>query len=170
MTEKHPKFTAWLEELESFSTRSDRLFFDLNSDSNKYKCMIEWLYAAFLVGREENKYDEVVDLGSDNKLLDDDGYPTEYALDKIAHWDILDSNGWFSFIKSIWFLDAVGWHEGTYKDASNNKEKYEYHISTAGWSGNESIIAAMQKNTTLWHWHWKQSRRGGHYIFVGNNE
>ena len=40
------------------------------------------------------------------------------------------------------------------------------YISTAGWSGNESIIYAMQNNKSmLWNLTWVQSRRGGHHIF-----
>lgn len=37
--------------------------------------------------------------------------------------------------------------------------------STGGWSGNESIIGAMQKNRMVWNFLWEQSRRGGHYVF-----
>lgn len=97
----------------------------------------------------------VFDLIEHNEMLDDEGYPTDAALDVIRLWPFTDAKGWFRFIESIWHLADWGWKE------RNN----EYHISTAGWSGNESIIGAMQENHVMWTLNWIQSRRGGHYIF-----
>jgi hypothetical protein len=45
-----------------------------------------------------------------------------------------------------------------------------FDISTAGWSGNESLIRAMEKNSFMWATTWVQSRRGGHYIFEIDND
>jgi hypothetical protein len=101
-----------------------------------------------------------------NELLDEDGYPTDAALDIIQLWHWSDAKGWFRFIESIWHLKSWGWSEGTQPDELYPEEwVYLYNISTGGWSGNEAIIAAMQKNGMLWHLNWVQSRRGGHYIF-----
>lgn len=103
--------------------------------------------------------------------LDEDGYPTEAALGKIANWDYNDSDGWFNFIKELWHLKSWGWTEIDEIDEVLNRPVKRYYISTAGWSGNESIIFAMQENNILWHLHWYSSRRGGHYIFnVDQNE
>ena len=112
-----------------------------------------------------------------NELLDggvfvnDDGYPTDDALEiiKLWHWD--DARGWFKFIESLWAYHDWGWKEKDepheWEDHKQYKDKivHRYYISTAGWSGNESIIRAMQKNDFMWHLNWVQSRRGGHYIF-----
>jgi len=112
-----------------------------------------------------------------NELLDggvfvnDDGYPTDDALEiiKLWHWD--DARGWFKFIESLWAYHGWGWKEKDepheWEDLKQYKDKtvHRYYISTAGWSGNESIIRAMQKNDFMWHLNWVQSRRGGHYIF-----
>ena len=112
----------------------------------------------------------------EEELLDDDGYPTDAALEIVRLWHWSDTKGWFEFVKSIWFdfvkskwhLNAWGWSEGLEPhDYLNNPEVYRYHISTGGWSGNESIIAAMQENDMLWSLTWVQGRRGGHYIFEG---
>ena len=103
-----------------------------------------------------------------NDLLDDDGYPTEAALEIIKLWHWADAAGWFEFINSIWYLRSWGWHEGLEPDEwDKDKKVYRYNISTAGWSGNESIISAMKENNMLWAITWVQSRRGGHYIFEG---
>ena len=101
-----------------------------------------------------------------NEYLDEDGYPTDDALKKIENWSYNDPKGWFKFIENIWHLSSWGWTEGPYKqNESDLKDKYRYYVSTCGWSGNESIIKAMQQNHVLWLISWVQSRRGGHYIF-----
>jgi hypothetical protein len=104
----------------------------------------------------------------DYESLDDDGYPTDDALFLIENWHWSDSKGWFEFIKSIWWARDWGWTEGEEPhDWDENKKVYRYNISTGGWSGNENIIRAMEKNGGgfFWHLNWVQSRRGGHYIF-----
>lgn len=100
-----------------------------------------------------------------NDWLDEDGYPTEEALLKIEQWDTNDQKGWFEFIQSIWHLASWGWHEVDEKHEWRDEQVHRYHISTAGWSGNESVIAAMKANIWMWGNTWVQSRRGGHYTF-----
>ena len=107
-------------------------------------------------------------MASEENFLDEDGYPTDDALDKIANWDYNNSRGWFKFIENIWHLRSWGWSEVRKADL-DSPDKIEYQISTAGWSGNEDIIRAMQKNKILWYYTWAQSRRGGHYIFEVKN-
>jgi hypothetical protein len=108
----------------------------------------------------------IFDLIEHNEMLDDDGYPTDAALDIIQLWHWNDAKGWFKFIEDLWYMRDWGWTEGMVKDKEDEEEStYQYHISTAGWSGNESIIAAMQNNGMMWRLNWVQSRRGGHYIF-----
>ena len=99
-------------------------------------------------------------------LLDDDGYPTEYALDLIRLWHFSDPRGWFNFIQGIWYYREWGWKEAQAIDEIfKEKNITAIYVSTAGWSGNESIIKSMQKSEMLWYMTWVQSRRGGHYIF-----
>lgn len=103
--------------------------------------------------------------------LDEDGYPTQAALDVVVKWYNSSyicerDKEWFEFIKSIWYMKSYGWHEEILDNPYREGEKVlHYHISTVGWSGNESIIRAMQENDFLWEMRWVQSRRGGHYIF-----
>lgn len=101
--------------------------------------------------------------------LDEDGYPTAEALKVIELWPTWNegsTKACFEFIRGIWHLKSWGWHEGDApSDYDKEKMVHIYEISTAGWSGNESIIAAMQRNWLLWSLSWVQSRRGGHYIF-----
>lgn len=107
-----------------------------------------------------------IELLMQQDLLDEDGYPTDAALDIVEAWHWSDAKGWFDFIKSIWYIPSWGWHERE-ADHEYRKDKkvYLYDISTAGWSGNESIIRSMQKCNMMWHLNWVSSRRGGHYVF-----
>lgn len=107
----------------------------------------------------------------DDGYLDEDGYPKEDALELVSKWHWSDSKGWFEFIQKMWHLSSWGWSEQDEENPWNKDEMvHRYYISTAGWSGNESIIKAMEKNDMLWSIHWYQSNRGGHYIFEVKKE
>lgn len=103
-------------------------------------------------------------------MLDEDGYPSDAALTLIENWHWEDPD-LFDFIKDIWHLASWGWNEVNAKDLPEDDPEHAkeggilYFISTAGWSGNESIIASFEKNWMLWSLCWIESRRGGHFIF-----
>lgn len=90
-------------------------------------------------------------------------YPSPQELQQIRDWAIEDPDGWFRFVRSIWWAPDWGWREESIDDDLGRPIR-RYSISTGGWSGNEDIIEAMQRNF-LWRITWQQSRRGGHYIF-----
>lgn len=94
--------------------------------------------------------------------FDDDGYPTEEAEKLVAEWPHEDNwRGLMAFIKPLWrYADCGYWTESL-----TDEGRKQYEISTAGWSGNESLIYALQENKIFWAFCWVQSRRGGHYIF-----
>jgi len=87
--------------------------------------------------------------------LDDDGYPTDATLKRVAEWPHTDIPALLDFLKSIW------WCPDMLMDRAGGK----LHMSTGGWSGNESIIKALQQNRIFWVMHWESSRRGGHHEF-----
>lgn len=89
-------------------------------------------------------------------MTDVDGYPTEIELDTIRMWAYNDLHGLMEYIKPRWqYAESGYWTE----------QSGEYHLSTAGWSGNEDIIAAMQDNRAWWMMYWQSTTRGGHYVF-----
>ena len=99
--------------------------------------------------------------------MDDECYPTEETLALVKGYSgsVL---AFFEELKKVWHLASWGWHEENgfqygwrHKDHKVNR----FHISTAGWSGNESLIEAMRENYFLWHFSWVQERVGGHFIF-----
>lgn len=115
---------------------------------------------------QENRAKWKALMDQDGDDLDDDGYPTELACERIKAWHWSDPSGWMQFIESIWHLREFGWSEADEPhDWKEGETVHRFHVSTAGWSGNEALINAMQENTMLWHLMWVQSRRGGHYIF-----
>lgn len=90
--------------------------------------------------------------------FDRDGYPTEETLNYVASLgpNMGTPDEIIEYIFSIWHWgDMMGKYD---------KEKGCFEISTGGWSGNESIITALEKSF-FWCFHWYQSRAGGHYWF-----
>lgn len=72
--------------------------------------------------------------------MDTDGYPTDRELRRIRTWSIDNEDAIFSLlahVHSLWkYADAGYWRQ----------RGRTYRISPAGWSGNESIIGALQEN------------------------
>jgi hypothetical protein len=87
--------------------------------------------------------------------IDDDGYPSDAALERIAQWPHTDFAGLIAYVRTLWWGPPNYWEQ----------DGRALSISTAGWSGNESIIGALQRNTMFWLMCWQSSRRGGHYEF-----
>ena len=111
------------------------------------------------------KNDRIKDLFDTEDMLDEDGYPTDAAHEIIRLWGHENIPGWFEFINSLWHLRSWGWAEKDEPYEHDEKRTvHRYYISTAGWSGNEGLIRAMQ-DSFLWRLTWVEARRGGHYIF-----
>lgn len=88
--------------------------------------------------------------------MDKNGYPEKHELRKIRDWDYKDFAGLIDYIEERWYAGDLGYFR--------RGRKYIY-LSTAGWSGNESIIGALIDNTMFWTVCWVSSKRGGHYKF-----
>lgn len=91
-----------------------------------------------------------------------DGYVTDEELERIATWP--HEQGWrelLAYVHDCWWAADWGWSA-----PEPDEEGLRYQISTGGWSGNESIIDALQGNEDFWHECWYSTRRGGHYIFT----
>jgi hypothetical protein len=85
--------------------------------------------------------------------MDEDGYPTEETLARVRAWDPKDFKGLAEFFVELWRYE-------NYIDLDGDI----LTISTAGWSGHEELIGAINQ---LWRtFHWRSSRRGGHHVFT----
>lgn len=88
--------------------------------------------------------------------MDIDGYPEKSELRKIAQWGWNDISVLMDYVEERWKYADIGYFR---------KGRKYYYLSTTGWSGNESIIEALRKNTMFWMMYWQSSKRGGHYVF-----
>ncbi len=88
-------------------------------------------------------------------------YPTDYSLRLIKNWDItkFDVLDLIDFIEKIWWSPDWGF-------IKKGKHKIRLELHTAGWSGNEDIIRALNNNFLFWSVYWNKSVRGGHYYFT----
>jgi hypothetical protein len=96
--------------------------------------------------------------------LDEDGYPTEEALNAIEKWNLDDAHNLICFIEEMWAYKEWGFKKSWGRDRFKNRVLF-LELHTAGWSGNESIINALQKNKMFFMLWWAMSKRGGHYWF-----
>lgn len=97
---------------------------------------------------------------------DEDGYPTGTCLTKVATWPIVsdkDALELIAYLKNIWAFND-------YFTLEQDGDDWTLHASTAGWSGNEELIAAMRSNFPFQAMYWQQTKRGGHYIYSNIDE
>lgn len=95
--------------------------------------------------------------------FDADGYPTDETLDRIKSWPVetfADMHAAMDFAGRAWSYPEAWACELEWQDPERR-----YVFSTYGWSGNESIVSAIEANQMLqmvgaWSW-----RRGGHYEY-----
>lgn len=155
---RHYQLGRWVEDASSKGTWVDDKGNALDASAFEVWAPIGEYYPPPRNERESLAFDA-------EELLDDDGYPTEYALWKVESHSLLDAEGLFEFVEKIWHLKDFGYHCETLLDGQGEKAGKRISLSTAGWSGNESIIAALERNIGVWGFCWRSSRMGGHYEF-----
>lgn len=98
----------------------------------------------------------------------DGDYPTPEALARIETWSYHDLAGALDFVKDIWHWPDFASHDLRPEEAAvvhaEPGERY-LRLATGGWSGNESIIAAMRANTMLHAMTWRLRSIGGLHIY-----
>lgn len=87
-------------------------------------------------------------------------YPSSKDVEAIEKWDYGDLLGCLDFIESIW--SDYGRIE------RRGKHKVWVRFITGGWSGNEEILSAMDKNVGIMTC-WEASYRGGKHIYKFRN-
>ncbi len=101
--------------------------------------------------------------GDVDELVDDDGYPTEAAIEHLLTFEGTPRE-LIGFIQEIWWPQRSGWC-GRLERVTDDKEDYfSWYTATAGWSGNEEIISRLD-DTFFWMKFWEMTQRGGGYTF-----
>ena len=94
-------------------------------------------------------------------VLANNGYPSEAELTRIREWPW--GGGFRSlmeYVRERWAYADNGYWE---------QEGDRFAISTAGWSGNEDIISALEANQMFLMLCPVSWRRGGHYVYDVQN-
>lgn len=102
--------------------------------------------------------------------FDRDGYPTDATLEIIKNWPINVTNDMelaMDYVGRAWNYPEYWMKDPAFIDPEwpNHPPELRYVFSTGGWSGNESLVHAIEQNQMLqalgaWSW-----RRGGHYEY-----
>lgn len=88
-----------------------------------------------------------------------DGYPDYKEIETVARWDMDDGfEGLFDYVGELWTYRNY-WS----KTVCDSHIAYEF--STGGWSGNEDLVRALDRNRMARLLCWYSSRRGGHYEY-----
>lgn len=103
--------------------------------------------------------------------LDEDGYPTDATLENIKKCSYEQLADLLVKIKDIWAYNSYEFSKSPPKDiqslVDSDDERYAktwIRMATVGWSGNESIITALERNP--FHcFYWFASVRGGLHIY-----
>lgn len=86
--------------------------------------------------------------------FDRGGYPTEETLQTIREWDAMDWPGLMDYLHDAWHDNG----RFTLRDG-------HLELATGGWSGNEEILGALERNRCFHAFYWKSSSRGGLVIY-----
>ena len=99
-----------------------------------------------------------------------DDYPDREDLDRIDSWPCTDLPALMAFVAELW--SDYGWFkrcptkimfDGRPED--DYDDGHRWCCATGGWSGNEEIISALERNAMFWILCWAASLRGGYYEF-----
>ena len=92
-------------------------------------------------------------------------YPSEEDLKLIENWDYTeDFFKLAEMVCNIWHFDDWAEFRDWHTDDYGHKYR-ELRLATAGWSGNEDIVSALNKNTMFNMLCWQSSHRGGLHIY-----
>lgn len=103
---------------------------------------------------------------SNRKQMNNYTYPTAKQLKTIRKWDYrLGFKSLMEYVESVWWSPSWGFKLYSGRDHLSKRRVTKLQLHTGGWSGNESIIDALQRNWIFWALCFYHHRVGGHYQF-----
>ena len=87
-------------------------------------------------------------------------YPTERQLRMLRRYDLPAPESARLFLEAVHSL----WHP-VYGGWIVSEDGLTHTLSTGGWSGNESVIAAVDENRLFNLFCWQSSERGGRHVY-----
>lgn len=99
--------------------------------------------------------------------FDEDGYPTNETLERIRTWTENDDYlALMEFVKSaLAYPYAFVEERDCQPEYSGARPTREFSIATGGWSGNESVLEALENNQVFYMLSWYSSHRGGRVVY-----
>ena len=95
----------------------------------------------------------------------DNEYPTKEELQKIQDWKYEDGYEKLAeYILNLWHFSDWAFLRDWAIDEFGTKYR-ELRLATAGWSGNEDIVSALNRNQMFTMMCWQSSHRGGLHIY-----
>jgi hypothetical protein len=95
----------------------------------------------------------------------DSEYHIEKELKKIQNWDVKDAHNLIERLRDMWEYKNFFIENWGFDHIHKERPVLMLELHTGGWSGNEDIIEALQKNKMFWIMWWWKTERGGHYYF-----
>jgi hypothetical protein len=100
--------------------------------------------------------------------FDADGYPTAETLETIERWPWRAADTCLDFVRAAWH-----WPEYVREDITAGEAEVLHaeprgryvRFATGGWSGNESLIAALRHNQKIHFLCWRLTAFGGLHIY-----
>ena len=89
-------------------------------------------------------------------------YPTEEELEQVRTWDFHDVRYLFRFIE----LSEGMRHYGSFTRTTMPDGRERIRMATGGWSGNEDMLGALERNFIVHGSYWQLSARGGLEIYI----
>lgn len=90
------------------------------------------------------------------------GYPGDETLQMITEWP-RPFEGLIDFVIDAWNLEYGVVREGP---SIHKGAEQVVKFITGGWSGNESLLSALEENMMAYLMLWRLSARGGYHEFV----